>query len=236
MRKIFIFLFTSILITFGILNLIFAQTPMIFCVPDFPPVTFEKDSKLQGSGIEMMSKIMKEAKIDYKLVFVPTYDRAINEMIEGNADGFCMASQNAKRDEVAVKSNPVLNNKWSWFIPNESKLNPADPSFKTTAKIGTLLNTNTHKWLVDNKYQVTGSPTDHEALIKMLQAKRIDAVFVAEEVFLDALKQQQVDVNKYKIILEQNKPLGIYVSKEYLKKNPETIARINAAISKLIKL
>jgi len=212
----------------------FAQSIVKFNLPHFPPYTFEKDGVIQGIGVELVDKIFKEARIQYTVKVVPNYGRAIQEIKAGRADGFFLASQNAERDAIAVFSNPVTTNNWCWFFPVGSKLNPKDEIFKADAKVGTQLNTNTHKWLKKNGYNVAGSPPHVDAILKMLKLNRINVVFLAEAVFFDLIHKSGEKKKSYKKVLQQKKPFGIYISKEYLLKNPGIMENINAAIGKVV--
>ena len=211
----------------------YAQKEIIFHVPDFPPYTFEKDGKIQGIGIELVDKILKEAGIQYSLKLVPNYGRAVQNVKIGHSDGFFLASQNAERDKIAVFSNPVVINRWCWFLPANSTLNPNDAIFKTKARVGTFLNSNTHKWLMRKGYNVTGSPTEVDSLLKMLNMNRINVVFLAEAVFLESISKVGEKPESYEKVVQVEKPFGIYISKDYLSKNPSIMEKINIAIDKM---
>lgn len=225
------------LIIFTWIDLGYSQNILRLIIPDYPPYTFKKDGKIQGSGVEKVDKIMKEAGIKYSLEFRENYARVLKETVDGLADGFFLASQNADRDKAAVFSNPVFINRWCWFYPIDSTLiNPKDVNFKDKAKVGTILNSNLHQWLTKNGYKVTGSPTNAESLIKMLKADRINIVFSAESVFLDAISKLGEKPEQYKKVIQDEKPFGIYISKEYLKKNPDVMNKVNIAINKVAAL
>lgn len=225
------------LIIFAWIDLGYSQNILRLAIPDFPPYTFKKDGKTQGSGVEKVDKIMKEAGIQYTVEYRENYARVFEETKSGLADGFFLASQNAERDKIAVFSNPVFINRWCWFYPIDSTLiNPKEVNFKNKAKVGTYLNSNTHQWLIKNGYKVTGSPSNIESLIKMLKADRINVVFLAESVFLDAISKIGEKPERYKKIIQDEKPFGIYISKEYLKKNPDVMNKVNIAINKVAAL
>ena len=212
----------------------YAQSEIRFHLPDFPPYTFEKDGKIQGIGVEFVDKILKEAKIRYSLELTSNYGRAVYDVKAGNSDGFFMASQNIERDEIAHFSNPVLINRWCWFFPANSTLNPKDASFKAEVRAGTYLHSNTHKWLIKNGYNVTGAVSKIESLPKMLKHNRINAIFIAEVVFFEVLGQTGETPENYKKAVQVEKPFGIYISKDYLSKNPGIMEKINTAINKVI--
>ncbi len=212
---------------------IYAQSEIRFHIPNFAPYTFNKDGKIQGIGTETVDRIMKEAGIDYSLKLVSDYGIAVNEIKTGHSDGFFLASQNAERDKIAVFSKPVVINNWCWFFPADSTLNPKESNFKTKARVGTYANTNTHLWLEKNGYNVVASPGNIDELLDMMITNRINAVFLAELVFYEAIKKLGEQPDNFKKVVEVEKPFGIYISKDYLSKNPGTMEKINAAINNI---
>ena len=212
-------------------NCSYAQSELIFHVPDFPPYTFEKDNKIQGIGIELVDRILKEAGIQYSLKLVPNYGIAVQDVKTGSSDGFFLASQNAERDKIAVFSNLGVINRWCWFLPAISTLNPKDAIFKTKARVGTFLNTHTHKWLMENGYSVTGSPKI-DSLLEMLRISRINVIFLDEAVFLESISKAGEKPESYKKVVQSETHFGIYISKDYLSKNPGVMEKISAAIKK----
>ncbi|QBC42623.1 substrate-binding periplasmic protein [Iodobacter fluviatilis] len=212
----------------------FAQNKIIFNVPIFPPYMLENDGKISGIGVELVEKIMKEAGVQYVLKIVPSYARALEDVKDNKSDGFFLASQSAERDKFAVFSNTIMINRWCWFYPAGSTLNPKDIKFKSEAKVGTYLNSNTHKWLLENGYIVTGSPQKIDSLLKMLNVNNINVVFLAELVFIDSIHKMGGNPDSYIKVIQEEKPFGIYISKEYLSKNKGVMEKINAAIKKII--
>ena len=213
-----------------------AEAPINFVVPSFKPYTYEKNGKIKGIGIQLIKKIMESANISYSVRIVPNYGRALTETKQGRADGFFLASKNSERDSVAIFSKPVTTNRWSWFLPSNSKLNPDSTDFKKSAKIGTQVNTNTHKWLKKNGYTITAKPSNINVLPEMVfQRSRADAVFLAEAVFIDTAEKNNLAPERYKQVVQIEKPFGIYISKNYLSNNPEVMKKINIAISDIIK-
>ena len=206
-----------------------------FAVPDFKPYTYKEDGQFKGYGIEKIKQIFSHLDRDYTLMLVPNYGRAVMEVRQGRADGFLLASRNNERDAIAVFSQPVAINRWSWFIPKTSKLSPDSPSFKTQAQIVTHLNTNTHKWLKKNGYVNVKGVHDLQSLPKYLKSGHIDAVFLAEVVFVQLLQDYQMDMSYYHQVVELEKPMGIYISKNYLQAFPNFIDKLNQFLPLLDK-
>lgn len=214
----------------------YAEDKIRFVIPNYPPYTMEEAGKPAGSAVTTMEMILKEAGLDYSVSVVPNYGRALEDIKKGDADGFFYASHNQERDEVAVFSKPLTMNSWAWFSLKTNPLNADAANFKEKAKIGTLLNSNPHKWLTKNGYTVTGTPSDDDALLKMLQGNRMDVVFVAQAVFLHTIKTSGLKEEDFSIKVEVPQPFGVYLSKKYLEKNPKAMEKLNSAIEKNIKL
>jgi len=200
-----------------------------FAVPEFKPYTYFEKGQLKGLGVDRVDELMAEMGVDYDLTLVPNYGRAVAEVQIGRADGFFLATQNAQRDEIAEFSEPVTHNRWNWFFLHDSTLLAHQENFKALAKIGTIINTNTHIWLKDNGYNVSYQSKTPADLIKMLAARRVDAVFVAEAVFENAAKK--FGFSQFQKTVEMSRPFGIYISKKFLKKNPDFLVKLNAAIN-----
>jgi len=230
MKRIAVLTLVMVLLNVGI-----AFSEIRFAVPDFPPYMLEKGGRVQGLGVDAVSKIMKEINTPYSMT-ISNYGRAVQEVKSGKADGFFLATKNAERDAIAVLSDTVMLNRWCWFLPAGSTFDPKSPSFKEKAKIGTQLNSNTHKWLTDKGYKVIGTPAHAEQLPNLLlKANNVDAVFLAEAVFTDAAQKSGFSDEKYKVVLQEEKPFGIYISKTYLANNPGFMEKLNGAIKKLKK-
>jgi len=203
-------------------------------IPQFPPYTSELEGHFSGIGIELIKQVMHKAEVDYQLRSTPNYARALEEIIRGQADGFFLASENAQRNSVAVFSEPLLINRWSWFLSPGYKLSPSSASFKSSARVATIHGSNTNRWLIELNYNVTtkaNSALTFPALL--LEKKRIDAVFLASVVFRQTLKSQGYSVADYVEVVQKSKPFGIYISKAYLVKHPGFMKKLNSEIVKL---
>lgn len=203
-------------------------------VPNYAPFTYEEKGVIQGLGIELLDKVMKELKVQYTLSLVPTYGRALINMKEDMADGFFLASQNNERDEAAVLSMPLAINRWCWFFLVNSNMSAKDKNFKTNAKVGSILDSNPEIWLKDNGYTIAASPNEASALPQLLKANRINTIFGPELVIENVIKKSEKNLYKKEFQVGQN--FGIYISKKYLSNNPGFMEQLNGAIKKVIKL
>lgn len=208
-----------------------AESPIRCVLPDFKPYTYEQNGRVVGIGVDKVTAAFTALNKKYELYLVPNYGRALAELQKGRADAMFLASENQERNKVAQFSDPVVMNRWSWFSVS-GNISPRNPAFKTRAQIGAILNTNTHRWLEQENYPVFFASTDMGHLIKNLARRRLDAVFGAELVLLEAAEQLG-GVEGLEIIVEIEKPFGVYFSKAYLADNTGFLSRFNAALAGL---
>jgi ABC-type amino acid transport substrate-binding protein len=201
-------------------------------VPEFPPYTYLEQHKAVGIGIDLVEPVLKNVQLNASIKVVKDYALALFLVKNGQADGFFLASQNPQRDEVAVFSEPLLNNRWCWYISPENQYMPDHPAFKHHAKIAAIRNTNTQHWLLQQGYKVIGKPTTPQSLYKMMLAKRVNAIFIAEVVFENTLPPE---LTQWKKIVAVEKPFGIYLSKSFVQQHPAVLLNINAEIKKMAK-
>ncbi|MCP4594897.1 ABC transporter substrate-binding protein [Neptuniibacter sp.] len=199
-------------------------------VPSFKPYTYFEDGEFKGIGVEKIEQVFAELEVEYTLTLAPNYGRAVDELKKGRVDGLFLASENEERNAVAEFSSPIMINRWSWFLAQGSDLHPSQENFKQEAQIATHLNTNTHKWLSRNGYNVGYAPSDTLALPRTLHKKRISAVFLAELVFIESSKELGLSEDDFIQVVEIAKPFGIYISKAYLEHHPGFMQRLNTAI------
>ncbi|WP_286238485.1 substrate-binding periplasmic protein [Neptuniibacter halophilus] len=224
-NRLYSLLFTVLLLFLSVQSR--AEHPIRLAVPDFPPLTYYADGQFRGVGIEQLESALQALRQPYVFSLVPNYGRAVQEVRKGHYDGFFLASENRERNQIAVLSDPVLINRWSWFLRSDAPLLPDDMAFKSQAGIATHLNTNTHRWLLEHDYRVTYTPGDVDDLLKPLIRGRVNAVFLAEHVFLDSCRRLGIDPQRFLQIVEKPMPMGAYISKRYLADHPQFMQQLN---------
>lgn len=203
-----------------------------FCVPSFMPYTYKEGTEIKGVGVEQIRALFKKLDIPITLSLVPNYGRAVEEVRSGRYDGFFLASQNSERDAFANFSEPLFNNNWCWFYLKESSVKPTDGTFKEFATVATQINTNTHKWLNKEGYTVTYATKELSHIMPLLLEKKVDAVFIAEEVFLHLSREQGIDTSLFSYKVESQRDFGMYLSK---KLDDTLLEKINQAIKAIKK-
>ncbi len=210
-----------------------ASDTIHFVTPQFKPFSYQEGDVIKGVGVERITKIFKELNIPITISMAPNYGRAIEELRQTKYDGVFLATQNSERDSIAHFSQPVTINRWCWFTLSDASLSPEDPLFKATAQIATPMNTNTHKWLKTNGYNVTFPISDISTILKLLLEKKVDAVFIAEEVFLQQVRSDSVALSTVKTYTQSQRPFGIYLSNTRIATSPDLMNRMNNVINDL---
>lgn len=203
-------------------------------IPEFRPYTYEGNGSVQGSGMESLQKVLKESGVPYSSVVVSSHDMAVSETRSGNADAFFPASARLDRDSFAVFSGAILFHRWTWFLPAGSTYNPAKASFKPYARVGTIQHSSMYDWLQKNGYRISDMPRSADSLIPMLKRGTINVILMPETEFLQAIEAAGEKPDRYKMVVQFETPLGLYVSKAYLEKNPGAMEKISKAVENLV--
>jgi len=204
----------------------YAKYEMHFFCPDFPPyTTVDSTGRNVGTGLDKIKPVLDSMGVTYTIEIGSNHGRALAELKSGRSDGFFMASQNKERDKYAVFSESVMINRWVWIV-----LSDQSNTFSSTPKPGylvaSLLNTNTERWLTSSGFTLGHSADNIESLIAMLDSRQVNAVLVAEEVYNVRYK----DHPNYKVILQEEKEFGVYVSRIFLRRHPQFMEEFNRTI------
>lgn len=186
------------------------------------------DDTFKGVAVDRVRCVFGKMNIPLEIQVVP-WKRAQLLFQRGLADGFFAASQKDTRDEYGVKSSVIADQKWNWYLLKENPLSPLDPSFKEKATVGGFLGANMLEWMKEYNYNVTTTPNDTEGLLKMLLARRVDAVMANDHV-MQALLEKYAAEDRVKIYLNIDKPLYVYFSKEFSKSRPSFMDKFNRLI------
>jgi len=220
----------SIVLLVLVLLIAQANDTLHFVVPDFEPFTYKVDGAFKGIGIERVSAVLDDIDIPYTISLVPNYGRAVEETRRNRSDGFFLATQNSERDSIAQFSNTIFINRWCWFTLEDGALQPTGTDFKESARVATPINTNTHRWLKNEGYNVTFPVSDLSVLVSLLVESRVDAVFISEEVFLQQLRIKKINLETIHTEVQSERPFGIYISNETQEEYPDLLNRINQSI------
>ena len=186
------------------------------------------DETFKGVAVDRVRCVLDKMAIPLEIQVVP-WRRAQFLVEQGMVDGFFAASQNDFRDEFADKTATIADQKWNWYLLKENPLSPLDPSFKEKARVGGFVGANMLKWMKEQNYNVTATPRDTEGLLKLLLARRVDAV-MANNYVMQAMLQKYGVEDQVKSYLNLDKPLFVYFSKDFLKSRPMFIETFNGLV------
>ncbi|MDM8523286.1 transporter substrate-binding domain-containing protein [Desulfococcaceae bacterium HSG8] len=205
------------------------EKAVLLNIHDFPPLCGYSEKGLpEGIGVQVVKCVFEKMKQPYKIELRSLAKAALN-VRTGNADGFFVASRNKDRDEFAVWSEYIAEQNWNWYLLKDNPFDPNDPSFKKQAKIASLLGTNSLKWAKENGYQVTGAPPTPDLLIRMLKAKRMDAIFLSDLLMQATMKQMDL-TDEFRVVAGTHKKVGVYFSKKFLENHPGFLERFNGFV------
>ncbi|MCB2388429.1 MULTISPECIES: substrate-binding periplasmic protein [Oceanospirillaceae] len=202
--------------------------PLTLAMPHFPPYTYiNAEGQADGIALARLQQLLTRAGVEFRIVPVPNYGRALAELEAGDVDGFFLASPNNKRSEHAHFFGPLMLNRWSWFYFAGKK-----PGL-CQSPTATIINTNTQYWL---EQQGCGPlHTVHQAadLISLLTDGRVSAAFVARRVMLEEIRRQGLPVTLFTEQPELVQPFGLYIAYTLLQEQPALARQINDALLQL---
>jgi polar amino acid transport system substrate-binding protein len=187
------------------------------------------DESFKGVAVDRVRCVLDKMEIPSEIQVVP-WRRAQLLVERGMVDGFFAASQNSLRDEIAVKTAIIADQKWNWYLLKDNPLSPENTTFKQKATVGGFVGANMLKWMKKQNYNVKATPKNTEGLLKLLLARRVDAVMANNHVMQALLKKYGVE-DQVKVYLNKDKPLFVYFSKDFLKKQPLFIEQFNEFVS-----
>lgn len=205
---------------------------MIITTQEWAPYHYRlANGEVGGEATEVVKKVLDEMGIEYEITIYP-WSRAQAMVRDGDADAFYAASWNEERGSYAAFSVPFVPQKWYWFLSKESNVDPNSLEFKKKEPVSALLGTNMRKYLQDNNYIVSGTPETMDAVVKMLDANRIKAVVVNEDVIGEYFKNNKINPDKYKKVLCKDMPLGMYFSNKFVNEHKWFVDRFNTVMKK----
>ncbi|MEH8015735.1 transporter substrate-binding domain-containing protein [Rheinheimera muenzenbergensis] len=208
-------------------------TALRVAIPDYPPYTVLAQGEFSGPGYDAFISIMTEAGLQYQLIPVPNFGRALIDMQNQQIDMFFLATENAERSHVAQFSLPVITTDWSWvWLKARKDVVPGSEQFRQDALVSAQMNSNIFSWLQQHKYKITAGTNNIHGLFKLLDFNRVDAIMLPSDVATALIAKQQLDASRYNMQQELTLPFGFYVSNNYLSLQPDFLQRLNAAISR----
>ncbi|MGY3569809.1 transporter substrate-binding domain-containing protein [Vibrio sp. SCSIO 43135] len=148
----------------------------------------------------------------------------------GSQHGFFVATQTTERDEYATLSDPIAQQKLSWYFgPGvEPKI---DELSKVNLKFSAKFGSNKWFWLKRNGFNVVKQPRDAKVLLRLLKQREIDIALEDELVFKTELQQALLPADFFRSELLDTKEMGVYFSKRFLNQYSGFLESFNAAVA-----
>jgi len=195
-------------------------------IPPYQVLT--SNGVIKGTAISLLNCTMRGLGETYRIDVFP-WQRAQELVKEGEYDAFFVASENAERNQYAIRSEPFFDSKWNWYYLPDSEIQPTSETFSYSAKVGVVYGTNMSTWVNKNfddpSHQETAS-----SLIGMLDAKKIDAVLLTEPMFLAVMQKDKKLQNRYHQFTVRDRPLAAYFGRLFLKDNPKFLEHFNKSL------
>lgn len=187
------------------------------------------DGSFDGIAVRVVSCALDAIGRAFEIHVLP-WKRAQLEVQNGYADGFFAASQNARRDAYATASAIIARQTWTWYLLKDQILSPKDPANRLSMLTSSFLGANMQTWLRRNGYRTTDfPPRDTNALLEMLLAGRVDAV-LANNLVMESILDTRGVLSEIRSEVQQDKPLSVYFSNDFLQLNPGFLAKFDAAV------
>lgn len=197
---------------------------------ELPPYSSQAQGTPSGIAVEAVRCAARRLRLNLALEFVP-WSRAQKHAQDGDSDGFFAASQSEARDAYALRSVVIAPQEWRWFYLRSSPLPPEHRDFKARARVSSFLGANMQVWLEEQGYGRQQPPRESDTLLRMLMAKRLDAI-LANHLVMAQLLQNHPRRDEVQSLLVQTKPLSVYLTHRYLATQaPDFMDRFNAALS-----
>ncbi|WP_211234022.1 substrate-binding periplasmic protein [Chitinilyticum litopenaei] len=174
----------------------------------------DRQGRQSGLALEAVRCALQRMGRQAQFQFVP-WLRAQNTVKAGQADGFFPASRNAERDAYATLSATVAPQQWRWYQLSSSTADPLDADFRNRSRVGAYLGSNMMQWLKQSGYMIYAAPYNHDQLLRMLLAGRVEAVLASDLAMQEAIQKAGVD-GRIRSTLQQDKPMGLYFSHQFL--------------------
>lgn len=186
---------------------------------------YAKDGSFNGNAVRVVRYALRQMGVRLDLVVVP-WERAQFMASIGEVDGFFAASKSEKRDAEGVMSAVIAEQKWNWYLPINSLMDPENPDFKNRARVTSFIGANMLKWLRKNDYNVAPPPPTTEDLVNMLIFRRFDAALANNLVMDKILERRGLDAT-FKSYTLKNKPLGVYFTNAFVNTYPDFLEVFN---------
>ncbi len=180
-------------------------------------------------AVKTLHCIFEHSKQPFKVEHVPR-KRSQIMLQKQQTDGLFLSSPLEQLDLFAQASLPLWLERWVVFSRKGS--DSFDPSLHL---VGVLLGSNEANWAIAEGWQIFESPTAADTLISMLNARRLDYIFLDKAIFTNIIKQKQSSKQEYIEHYFKYSPLSVYFSRKILSEDSDFMNFFNDSIGKCTK-
>ena len=207
-----------------------AVEPIRIATHDQAPCgTYMPDKSFDGVAVRVMSCVLKKMGQPYSIEVYP-WERAQMLAQRGEVQGFFPATIKKERLEWSEPSKVIADQKWIWYLPASSKLDPLSPEFKSVAKVGAHFGSNRLKMLETENYNVVLKPQTDELLLLAFKLGRADAILGGDLAIAAAMKEHGIDPKAFRTVVAQDSPLYAYFGKQFLQAEPGFLKRFDSFV------
>ncbi|WP_411745322.1 substrate-binding periplasmic protein [Reinekea sp.] len=199
---------------------------------NLPPYSFyNEQGDFTGTAYSVVLCALNQIEYELELSVLP-WKRAQEMVRIGSIDGFFAASKSSDRDDYAVLSHTIDEQKWVWFWPKDSNILASDMTNISKYTRSSFLGANMQLWLEQQNYNTyRHQPNTTMQLVRMVEAERVEVGLANLAVLEELLKQGDFSMEQFSIEIAKNMPLGIYFHKSWLEKRPTFMKSLNIAIN-----
>lgn len=207
-----------------------AAEPVRLATHDQAPYgSYQADNTFDGIAVRVVKCVFQRMGRSVAIEVYP-WERAQLLAERGGVDGFFPATVKPERLVWAEASGVIADQKWVWYLPANSTLDPLSAAFKVTAKVGAHFGSNRLKLLEAEKFNVVLKPQTDEALLAAFLLGRADAILGGDQAIAIAMKHQNVNPKSLRMVTYQDSPLHAYFGRKFLQTEPDLVKRFNAQI------
>lgn len=193
----------------------------------FPPYQVREGDRLTGSSVKALACIFDAMQVDYEIRVLP-WERAVQDVADGKAEGFFSATRMSRASRFATLSAPLALEKWYWF--SNSATRPSSNGQGSGLQVAGIRGSNEVEWLSQHNYRVDPLVSGTGQLLQMLQRGRIDAFLADQQTLRIELTRQPTTLRPRFAHFLQYTTLGVYFSNRYLGANPEFLELFNTHV------
>jgi len=198
---------------------------------DQPPYgTYLPDKSFDGIAVRVVQCAFKRMGRRVSIEVYP-WERAQMLAERGDLDGFFPATIKPERLVWAQPSVAIADQKWVWFLPAASTLDPLSADFKATAKVGAHFGSNRLKMLEEKQYNVVLKPQTDEQLLIAFTKGRADAILGGDLSIASAMAENKINPKDFRTVVALDAPLHAYFGRKFLLTEPNLVKQFDAQIA-----